>query len=693
MKSIRHSLLSTVTGLFALALLLAVPAGAAQSFVYVAVAPLPCPGGSSCAGQLLVFDAATKELVTTAALGGAGNVPRGMAIAPDGRRLYISLSASDGSASLAVFDTSRHEMGSTYPLPAGVSGPVAVTRDSQRVFVSGGGKLIVWNTQTATVSASLDASYNYLFAHPNLTRVIGGTVTGSFPTLTVSALDDVTGTGIDSASHGFTLHVSMSLDGSRLYNTTANYAQPAIPGDVNIISTVSLQQTGTLQSCSNCYPQRAVDAPTRNRAYVLFDGDAETPLYTYDRTTAQSLTSLTVPNDNAGAVVSGDELRLWIASQRTNFPPPDTAYALSVVNLASLTLESTIPLASSALLTAATPPPGAGRCSYTVSPSQSSWTRDGGTATITLSTGCAWQASENASWLHLPAEPGATSGFGSRTFSVTVDPYFGGDASRSATLLLGGQVVTFTQAGFGSQPAFGSFDTPGEGATGITGSLPVTGWALDDVGVTRVRIFRDAVSGEAPDQVYIGDASLVDGARPDVQAIYPSFPFASRAGWGYLLLTNMLPGGGTGTYRLHAYADDVDGHTTLLGSRTITAANNTATLPFGTLDTPGQGETVSGTIIVWGWALTPQPANIPTDGSTIDVVIDGVAVGRPTYGFDRSDIASLFPGYANTNSAVGYFMLDTTSLSNGVHTVSWVVRDSMGRAAGIGSRYFTVQNP
>ena len=75
------------------------------------------------------------------------------------------------------------------------------------------------------------------------------------------------------------------------------------------------------------------------------------------------------------------------------------------------------------------------------------------------------------------------------------------------------------------------------------------------------------------------------------------------------------------------------------------------------------------------------------------MIVDGVAVGRPTYGFDRSDIAALFPGYANTNSAVGYFMLDTTTLTNGVHTVSWVVRDSMGRAAGLGSRYFTVQNP
>ena len=398
-------MLRITAALFTL-LVLAAPAGAAQSFVYVAVAPLPCPGGVSCAGQLLVFDAATKELVTAVALGGAENVPRGMGIAPDGRRLYISLLASDGSASLAVFDTTRHEMGPTYPLPAGVAGPVAVTRDSLRVFVSGGGKLIVWDTRTATVSASHDASYNNLFAHPNLTRVIGATLNGSFPfySVTLTALDEVTGVGVDSASHGLTRNVTMSLDGSRIYNA-ATHTLPGRIEDVRIISTVSLQETGTLESCGNgsCLPRRAVDAPTRNRAYVLADGVGATPIHSYDRTTAQPLSSLTVPNKNTDAVVSGDETRLWIASQRTTADQTNSIDALGVVNLATFALERTIPLATSPLLMAATPPPGEGRCSYTVSPSQSSWTRDGGTATITLSTGCAWQASENASWLHLPA--------------------------------------------------------------------------------------------------------------------------------------------------------------------------------------------------------------------------------------------------------------------------------------------------
>jgi hypothetical protein len=37
-------------------------------------------------------------------------------------------------------------------------------------------------------------------------------------------------------------------------------------------------------------------------------------------------------------------------------------------------------------------------------------------------------------------------------------------------------------------------------------------------------------------------------------------------------------------------------------------------------------------------------------------------------------------------------MMDTTTLSNGRHTIAWGVTDSVGNAEGIGSRYFTVLN-
>jgi hypothetical protein len=130
-----------------------------------------------------------------------------------------------------------------------------------------------------------------------------------------------------------------------------------------------------------------------------------------------------------------------------------------------------------------------------------------------------------------------------------------------------------------------------------------------------------------------------------------------------------------------------------LGTRTIVVDNAHATKPFGTIDTPGQGGTASGSAYVnFGWALTKNPNVIPFDGSTITVYVDSVPVGHPTYNQFRSDIASLFPGHANSNGAVGFFYIDTTKLANGVHTISWTVFDNVGHGDGIGSRFFNVQN-
>jgi Bacterial Ig domain len=242
----------------------------------------------------------------------------------------------------------------------------------------------------------------------------------------------------------------------------------------------------------------------------------------------------------------------------------------------------------------------------------------------------------------------------------------------------------------GPTPPFGAVDTPANGVT-VAGEVPVTGWALDDAGVDKVEVFRSPVAGESG-LIFVGRAVFIRGARPDVQAAYPSVPSNDNAGWGFMVLTNMLPNQGNGTFDLHVFATDFAGLSTSLGTRRIIAANSASLRPFGTIDTPGQGETVSGTIVNFGWALTPMPKSIPTNGSTIDVYVDGVFRGHPVYNNYRADIAGLFPGLSNTNGAVGYFMLDTTTLSNGLHTIAWVVTDSAGQTSGMGSRFFRVQN-
>jgi hypothetical protein len=220
----------------------------------------------------------------------------------------------------------------------------------------------------------------------------------------------------------------------------------------------------------------------------------------------------------------------------------------------------------------------------------------------------------------------------------------------------------------------------------------VTGWAIDDLEVSRVRILRDPVPGEASSPVFIGNAVFVDGARGDIQATNPGAPRSSRAGWGYLMLTNFLPNHGNGTFKLYAYADDVDGHSKLLGTKVIVCDNAHAITPFGAIDTPEQGAVVSGVVNNFGWVLAPGTvrADVP-GGGTVNVVIDGAVVGTPFGWTDRTDLTALFPtGFSSLSSTLAVLPIDTTGLTNGVHTIAWGVMANNGQSAGIGSRYFTV---
>jgi BACON domain-containing protein len=312
-----------------------------------------------------------------------------------------------------------------------------------------------------------------------------------------------------------------------------------------------------------------------------------------------------------------------------------------------------------------------------------------------------WSVASDSTWLAVsPA-----SGSGSGSFNITVLPgsYSAGQIFTATLTVTAPGVpnspvtlpVTLRVLATGRNPV-GAVDTPINNTTGVTGAIAVTGWAIDEIGIRTISVWRDPVAGEtsaaANGKIFVGNASQVDGARPDVDATFNE-PFDYRAGWGYMLLTNMLPNQGNGTITLHLYAEDVDGHTANLGERTIACDNANATRPFGAIDTPDQGGSVSGTTYTnFGWALTPAPSSIPTDGSTILVFIDGVPVGRPVYNQNRADIATLFPGRANSTGAVGFFQFDTTQLANGAHTIAWAVTDAAGRSDGIGSRFFTVMN-
>jgi peptidyl-Asp metalloendopeptidase len=389
----------------------------------------------------------------------------------------------------------------------------------------------------------------------------------------------------------------------------------------------------------------------------------------------------------------------------------------------------------------------------------------------TSSSSVAWTASADQPWVRLTDITGtaAASGTGTGRFvvsivnpgnvlgastnvtsTITVTPSASGQVAASVLVTLSVSLVPS-----GTALPLGQVDTPAQGATGIVGTIGVTGWALDDVGVNKVRIYRNCLSFEdtptgspcvtlaGSRMVYIGDAAFLAGARPDVEAAFPGYPQGYRAGWGYLMLTNMLPHvprglgyGGQGTITLYAIATDEEGQATLLGrsrldhvATTFTLDNDAIAKPFGAMDTPGQGETVSGIKPNFGWVLTPDRAGtgivMPTDGSTMHVYIDGVSVAQVTYNQCRGtvgnpvpsgvycddDVANIFgtaspqatgtprptnPSiYRNLDigrGAIGSYDIDTRAMTNGMHTIAWGVVDSNGRTEGIGSRFFTVIN-
>ncbi len=315
-----------------------------------------------------------------------------------------------------------------------------------------------------------------------------------------------------------------------------------------------------------------------------------------------------------------------------------------------------------------------------------------------------WQAAPLQTWISVSPASGTGNGkftVGINTAGLYPGTFQGQVRVTDPNALNSPQFIavnlTVYAAGY-DPPPIGAFDTPANGSA-VSGSISVSGWALDTIGVRKVDIKRAPDAADpgaaigADGLVFIGEAVAVKGARPDIEALYPGYPMGDRAGWGYMLLTYGLPREGNGAFTLYAVAEDLNGNKTVLGTKLIYGNNAGRTKPFGNIDTPAQGGVASGTAFVnFGWALTPLPNVIPTNGSTIWVGVDSVLIGHPVYNLYRSDIATGFPSYLNSGGAVGYFNLDTTQYANGTHIIGWLITDNVGNSDGMGSRFFEVEN-
>ncbi len=114
--------------------------------------------------------------------------------------------------------------------------------------------------------------------------------------------------------------------------------------------------------------------------------------------------------------------------------------------------------------------------------------------TITFSGGvAAWTASSSSS--NIVVTPANGSGNGTIHISINGPGVNGAVTVAAGGVLNSPQTIQVNIATISPSAPFGSFDTPANGVTGVVGAIPVTGWALDNVEVTRVDIFRESVTG------------------------------------------------------------------------------------------------------------------------------------------------------------------------------------------------------
>lgn len=185
-------------------------------------------------------------------------------------------------------------------------------------------------------------------------------------------------------------------------------------------------------------------------------------------------------------------------------------------------------------------------------------------------------------WTITSADPAvllsATAGAGSADVEVSIDrdATFTGDrrvvltiaSPQSSTPRVAVPVLVRSIDGAGAPP-YGSFDVPADGAT-VKGTVDIAGWALDDVGVAKVEVWREPGPGESPAAsglIRLGEATR--GARGDVTALFPDAPLVDRAGWHFRYDTTRLAGPEQRTCRLHVLVTDVEGQVKDLGVRTI----------------------------------------------------------------------------------------------------------------------------
>lgn len=329
-QSLRHHVpLRFLTSLLSGLIFLTAAATQAAPFAYISNY-----GTSGVGNTVSVIDIATNTVTATVTV---GNRPYGVAVTPDGARVYVANQFSD---TVSVISTATNTVIATVAVGSRPFG-VAVTPDGSRVYVANffGASVSVISTATNTVTATValgsgstpagvtvtpDGARAYV-ASGNMYAVNGNTLN------TVSAISTATNTVIATIAVGGgsdPLGMAVTPDGSRVY--VANVSSSA--GTVSVISTATNTVIATV--AVGVTPAGVAVTPDGSRVYVTDFNNASVSVIS---TATNNVTAtIAVGVAPAGVAVTPDGARVYV----TNSYDAN----VSVISTATNTVIATVPV-------------------------------------------------------------------------------------------------------------------------------------------------------------------------------------------------------------------------------------------------------------------------------------------------------------------------------------------------------------